>query len=205
MSDAALTPELAALVERMVAERVDAAIDDRLGPLQAALDDLSRRLSAGDAAADSASLLVFSGDLDRLLAAFIIAASAAAMGLKVSMYFTFWGLVALKKKTIFAGKSISEKMLAAFTPASPWAAGTSKLHMLGAGPVMLKSIMKTKNVETLPGLIATARELGVRFIACQMSMDIMGVLSDELIDGIEFAGAAAYVGEASSARLTLFI
>lgn len=205
MSADALSPELAALVERLVAERVDAAVEARLGPLQAALDDLSRRLAAGDAAADSASLLVFSGDLDRLLAAFIIAASAAAMGLKVSMYFTFWGLVALKKKTIFAGKSVAEKMLAAFTPATPAAAGTSKLHMLGAGPVMLKSIMKQKNVETLPGLIATARELGVRMIACQMSMDIMGIVPDELLDDIEFAGAAAYVGEASSARMTLFI
>ncbi len=205
MSDVALSPELSALVERLVAERVDTAVEARLGPLQAALDDLSRRLAAGEAAADSASLLVFSGDLDRMLAAFIIASSAAAMGLKVTMYFTFWGLVALKKKTIFAGKSLPEKMLAAFTPSSPWAAGTSKLHMLGAGPVMLKSIMKQKNVETLPGLIATARELGVRLIACQMSMDIMGIRADELLDDIEFAGAAAYVGEASSSRVTLFI
>lgn len=205
MSEAAPSPELAALIERMVAERVDAAVDARLGPLQAALDDITRRLSSGEAAADSASLLVFSGDLDRLLAAFIIASSAAAMGLKVTMYFTFWGLVALKKKTIFAGKSVAEKMLAAFTPATPAAAGTSKLHMLGAGPVMLKAIMKQKNVESLPGLIATARELGVRLIACQMSMDIMGVVPDELLDGVEFAGAAAYVGEASASRMTLFI
>lgn len=205
MNAVALPPELAQLVERLVDERVEAALDARLGPLQAALDSLTQRVQAGEAAADSASILVFHGDLDHLLAAFIIATSAAAMGLKVSMYFTFWGLVALKKRTIYAGKSLPEKMLAAFTPSAPEKAGTSKLHMLGAGPVMLKAIMKSKGVESLPGLIATARELGVRLIACQMAMDVMGIRPDELLDGIEFAGAATYVAEASGARITLFI
>lgn len=205
MSAVALPPELAQLVERLVDERVDAVLDARLGPLQAALDSLAQRVQAGEAAADSCSLLVFHGDLDNLLAAFIVATSAAAMGLKVSMYFTFWGLVALKKRTIYAGKSLPEKMLAAFTPSSPAGAGTSKLHMLGAGPVMLKGIMKAKGVESLPGLIATARELGVRLIACQMAMDVMGITPEELIDGIEFAGAATYVSEAAGSRMTLFI
>lgn len=205
MSAVVVPPELAQLVERLVDERVEAALEARLGPLQAALDGLARQVQAGEAAADSASLLVFHGDLDHLLAAFIVATSAAAMGLKVSMYFTFWGLVALKKRTIYGGKSVPEKMLAAFTPSSPAAAGTSKLHMLGAGPVMLRAIMKSKGVESLPGLIATARELGVRLIACQMAMDVMGIVPEELIDGVEFAGAATYVGEAAASRMTLFI
>ncbi|HEY8378870.1 MAG TPA: DsrE/DsrF/DrsH-like family protein, partial [Nannocystis sp.] len=87
MNAVALPPELAQLVERLVDERVEAALDARLGPLQAALDSLTQRVQAGEAAADSASILVFHGDLDHLLAAFIIATSAAAMGLKVSMYF----------------------------------------------------------------------------------------------------------------------
>lgn len=205
MSPTTLPPELAALVETLVAERVDAALDARLGPLQAALDDITGRLASGEAAADSVSLLVFSGELDRMLAAFIVANSAAAMGLKVSMYFTFWGLTAIRRRTIYAGKSAAEALLAAFTPSSPGGAGTSHLHMFGAGPVMLKSIMKRKGVETLPALITSARALGVRLIACQMAMDVMGITADELLDDIEYAGAAAYVGEAASSRTTLCI
>lgn len=207
MSDQALplSPELEALIERTVAARVEAAVDARLAPLQAALDDISARLAGHDAAAGRVSLVIFSGDLDRLFAGFVIATSAAAMGLQVSMYFTFWGLVALKKQTLYAGKSLPEKLLAAFTPSTPAGAGTSRLHMLGAGPLMLKSIMKAKGVETLPGLIDTARALGVRLIACQMAMDVMGIAPAELIDGLEFAGAASYVSEASDARITLMI
>lgn len=201
----ALTPELAALVQRLVDERVDAALDARLGPLQAALDDIAGRLASHDAAAGRVSLLVFHGELDRLISGFIIATTAAAMGLEVSMYFTFWGLVALKKQTVYAGKTLPEKLLAACTPDTPAAAGLSKLHMLGAGPVLLRSIMKSRGVESLPGLITTARALGVRMIACQMAMEVMGITAAELIDDIEFAGAATYVAEASDARTTLLI
>lgn len=205
----ALTPELAALVERLVDARVDsaldAALDARLGPLQAALDDIAGRLAGHDAAAGRLSLLVFHGELDRLLSGFIVATTAAAMGLKVSMYFTFWGLVALKKQTIYAGKTLSEKLLAACTPDTPAAAGLSRLQMLGAGPVLLRSVLKSRGVESLPGLITTARALGVRMIACQMAMEVMGITAAELIDDLEFAGAATYVAEASEARTTLLI
>ena len=204
-----LTPELAALIEglieRQVKERVDAALTARLGPLQAALDEISGRVAASAGAGQGVSLLVFSGELDRLLAGFIVATSAAAMGLEVSMYFTFWGLVALKKQTIYAGKSVAERLLAACTPATPGLAGLSTLNMLGAGPALLRSVMKARGVESLPGLIAAARELGVRMIACQMAMDVMGIVPAELIDGVEFAGAATYVDTAVSSRVTLFI
>lgn len=205
MSVSPLTPELSQLVERLVAERVDAAIDARLGPVQAAIDEISARLVAGAGAGQGVSLLVFSGDLDRMLAAFIIATSAAAMGLEVSMFFTFWGLVALKKQTIYAGKSVVEKLLAACTPSSPGSAGISTLNMFGAGPMLLKSVMHAKGVESLPGLITTARELGVRMMACQMAMDVMGIVPAELVDGVEFVGAATYVDSAANARVTLFI
>lgn len=198
-------PELEALIQRLVDERVEAALDARLGPLQAALDDIAGRLAGHDAAAGRVSLLVFHGELDRLLSGFIIATTAAAMGLKVSMYFTFWGLVALKKQTIYAGKTLSERLLAACTPETPAAAGLSTLHMLGAGPVMLRGVMKSRGVESLPGLITTARALGVRMIACQMAMEVMGITTAELIDDVEFAGAATYVAEASEARTTLLI
>lgn len=196
-------PGLEDMIQRAVAERVDAAIDARLGPLQAALDDINVRLAAHDAAAGRVSILVFNGDLDRLLAAFIVATSAAAMGLQVSMYFTFWGLVALKKRTIYAGKSLPEKMLAAMSPSSPAGAGTSRLNMFGAGSVMLRAMMTARGVESLPGLIGIARELGVRLVACQMAMEVMGITPAELIDDLEFGGGATYVAEACDARITL--
>ena len=205
MNSPTLTPELATMIEALVEQRVEAALDARLGPLQAALDEISARVAAGASAGQGVSLLVFSAELDRLLAAFIVATSAAAMGLEVSMYFTFWGLVALKQRTIYAGKSVAEKLLAACTPSSPAGAGISNLNLLGAGPVLLRSVMKERGVESLPGLIATARELGVRMIACQMAMDVMGVVPAELIEGVEFAGAATYVDSAVNARVTLFV
>lgn len=198
-------PGLEDLLERTIAERVDAALDARLGPLQAALDDINARLDGHDAAAGRVSILVFNGDLDRLLAGFIVATSAAAMGLRVSMYFTFWGLAALKKQTIYAGKSLPEKLLAALSPSSPAGAGTSRLNMFGAGSVMLRAMMKARGVESLPGLITTARELGVRLVACQMAMEVMGITPAELIDGLEFGGGASYVADAADARVTLTI
>jgi peroxiredoxin family protein len=139
------------------------------------------------------------------MASLIIATGAAAMGMQVTMYFTFWGLAALKKTTILRGKSIPEKLLTMMLPSGPEGTGTSKLHMLGLGPVMLKTMMSKHNVETLPSLIALAQELGVQLIACQMSMGIMGITKEELIDGLNYGGVATYIGDASNSRVTLFI
>ena len=191
--------QIEALVERKVAERFDR--------LQASVDQALAQVggTAPNGSADRAMLVVFSGDMDRLMAAFVLATGAAAMGMQVTMYFTFWGLAALKKTTILAGKSIPEKLLATMLPSGPERTGTSKLHMLGMGPMMLKMMMSKHHVETLPSLIALARELGVRFIACQMTMGIMGITKEELIDDLDYGGVATCVGDASDARMTLFI
>src|SRR5688500_5712034 len=157
------------LVERKVAERFDrlqASIDQALGQLRAAPP-------AG--LADRAAIVVFSGDMDRLMAAFVIATGAAAMAMDVSMYFTFWGLTALNTTTRFAGTSLPEDVIAAMLPSGPSQVATSRLNMLGLGPVFFKMMMQKNHVETLPDLIALARELGVRLIACQMSMGVMGI------------------------------
>jgi peroxiredoxin family protein len=186
-------------VERKVAERFDrlqASIDQALGQLRAA---------PAAALADRATIVVFSGDMDRLMAAFVIATGAAAMAMDVSMYFTFWGLTALKKTTRFAGKSLPEKLIATMLPSGPGQVGTSRLNMLGLGPVFFKMMMKKNHVETLPDLIALARELGVRLIACQMSMGVMGIKKEELIDGLTFGGVGTYLGDACDAKITLFI
>lgn len=198
-----LEPALRALIERMVDERVDA----RLGALSARVDEAIAALPGrgGEAQVDRASIIVFSGDFDRLLSAFIIATGAISMGLEVSMYFTFWGLVALRRKTTFAGKTIEEKMLGAMLPGGPTATATSKMNMLGMGPLMFKRMMAQRGVETLPGLISLARELGVKLIACRMAMDVMGIKDEELLDGIEYGGVATYVGEAVESKITLFI
>jgi peroxiredoxin family protein len=149
--------------------------------------------------------VVFSGELDRVMAAFVIATSAAAMGMDVTMFFTFWGLPILKKTTVWEGKSLPEKLLAAMLPAGPEHAGTSKLHMLGLGPLLLKKIMRQHNVETLPALITLAQEMGVRLIVCQMSMGIMGITREELLDGLDYGGMATYLADAGDSRITLFI
>jgi peroxiredoxin family protein len=187
------------LVERKVAERFDR--------LQASMDQALGQLRVAPAAglADRATIVVFSGDMDRLMAAFVIATGAVAMAMEVSMYFTFWGLTALKKTTRFAGKSIPEKLIAAMLPSGPSQVGTSRLNMLGLGPVFFKMMMQKNHVETLPDLIALARELGVRLIACQMSMGVMGITKEELLDGLDYGGVGTYLGDACDSKITLFI
>jgi peroxiredoxin family protein len=187
------------LVERKVAERFDR--------LQASIDQALERLHTAPAAAlaDRATIVVFSGDMDRLMAAFVIATGAAAMAMEVSMYFTFWGLTALKKTTSFAGKSLPEKLIAAMLPSGPSRVGTSRLNMLGLGPVFFKMMMRQNHVESLPDLITLARDMGVRLIACQMSMGVMGIRQEELLDGLDYGGVGTYLGDACDSKITLFI
>jgi len=197
-----LDPALTAMIERMV----DARVDARLAGFSAQVEEALARLRAQEGPQrDQASILVFSGDFDRLISAFIIATGAVAMGIEVSMYFTFWGLVALKKQTTFAGKTIEEKMLSAMLPGGPASTGTSKMNMLGMGPIMFKRVMAQNNVETLPGLIKLAQDLGVKLIACRMAMGVMGIKDEELIDGVQYGGVATYLGDAIESKITLFI
>src|SRR3990172_3095563 len=134
---------------------------------------------------DAATIIVFSGELDKVLAAFVLATGAAAAGLKTSMFFTFWGLSALKKKGASGGtKNIMERMFALMTPSSTESLPTSKMNYFGMGALMLRKMMKDKQIATLEELIALAREMDVKFIACTMSMDAMGVSQAELLDGL---------------------
>ena len=188
MTAPALTPEFEAAIARLVDARVDARLQQ-----------------AGASENNRASLLVFSGDMDRLFAAFTVALASAASGLEVSMYFTFWGLTALRKRKTFAGKTLGEKMVAMMLPAGPASVGTSQMHMGGIGPRFFKHLMKRRNVETLPNMIEIAREMGVKMIACEMSMNVMGITREELIDGLSYGGAATYVADAAGAKVTLFV
>lgn len=152
------------------------------------------------------TIIVFSGDLDRAMAAFVIANGAAAMGDDVTMFFTFWGLNILRKpEKIRVKKGFLQAMFGWMMPRGADKLGLSKMNFGGMGASMMKMVMKQKKVATLPELIATAKEQGIRMIACTMSMDVMGITEEELIDGLEFAGVATYLGEADEANVNLFI
>jgi len=156
--------------------------------------------------ADDKSMVVFSGDMDKALASFIIANGAAAMGRKVTMFFTFWGLNILRRpEKVKVKKSLIEKMFGMMMPRGTGKLKLSKMNMMGMGSKMMKGIMKKKNVNTLDELIAQARKNGVKMVACTMSMDVMGIKEEELIDGIELGGVASYLGAAESADTNLFI
>ena len=156
---------------------------------------------------DKAAIIVFSGDLDRLLASLVLATGAAAAGLETTMFFTFWGLSALKKKGAgsLAGKSLKEKMFAVMTPSSTESMGVSRMNFFGIGASMLRTMMKEKNVSSVEEMMAMARDLGVKMIACTMSMDVMGVERPQLADDIELGGVATFMAEAAHARVSLFV
>lgn len=152
------------------------------------------------------TMVVFSGDLDKALAAFIIANGAASMGHKVTLFFTFWGLNILRKDAyVPVKKNLIEKMFGFMMPRGANKLTLSKMHMAGMGTEMIKWIMKQKNVDSLPVLIRTAQENGVRLLACQMSMDLMGIKREELLDGVEIAGVATFVASSDESNATLFI
>jgi len=152
------------------------------------------------------TFVVFSGDMDRVMAAFIMANGATAMKRKVNMFFTFWGLNAIRKKDANpVKKDVLSKMFGMMLPNGASKLKLSKLNMGGIGTSMMKHVMKKKGVDSLEKLIQDAQHSGVRLVACQMSMDVMGITKDELIDGIEFGGVATFLSDAENSNTTLFI
>ena len=150
------------------------------------------------------TMVVFSGDLDKAIAAFIIANGALTMGKKVTMFFTFWGLSILKKKNL-SKKNFIEKMFAMMLPKNSKDLPVSKMNFFGIGAKMIRSVMKKKNIMSLEELIKKAIDSGVNITACTMSMDVMGISRDELIDGINYGGVGQYLGEAEKSNNNLFI
>ena len=157
-------------------------------------------------AADKSTMVVFSGELDKALASFIIANGAASMGKEVSMFFTFWGLNILRKdQKVKVKKSVIEKMFGFMMPKGTKKLKLSKMNMAGMGSAMMKKVMRDKNVNSLEDLIKSAMDNGVKIVACTMSMDVMGIKREELIDGIELGGVASYLGDTDDANHNLFI
>lgn len=151
------------------------------------------------------TIVVFSNDLDKALAAFIIANGAKASGHDVTLFFTFWGLNILRKENVTVKKSLIDKMFGFMMPKGADKLTLSKMNMGGVGSMMMKWVMKNKNISTLKELITQAQANGVKFIACQMSLDVMGIKKEELIDGVEIGGVAKYIAESSNSNSNLFI
>lgn len=183
----------------ITAERVS-ALEKRLENLEEQLKQIS-----GELPENRISIIVFSGDLDKVLPAFIIATGAAAMGMEASLFFTFWGLNALKKRRDLSGKGFLEKMFAMMMPVGTEGLGLSKMNFFGIGAKLMRVLMKRKQVASLEELAQMAREMGVKIVACQMSMDVLGIKREELWDGIEVGGVATFLAEATKSKLTLFI
>jgi peroxiredoxin family protein len=151
------------------------------------------------------SIIMFSGDMDKVMAGFIIATTAAAMGMETTMFFTFWGLKAIQKGTP-TGEGFFGKMLGFMNRGGIDRLGPSKFNFGGMGRWMFKKMMKEKNVTSLPELLEMAIDLDVRILACLMSMDVMEISKDDLIDAVDdVVGAATFIAEAQQSQIQLFI
>lgn len=161
---------------------------------------------AGGKPSNNKTLIVFSDDLDKALASFVIANGAASTGRKVTMFFTFWGLNVIKKERPGAvKKDAMGKMFGMMLPSGSRELSLSKMNMMGIGSRMMRKIMRDKRIDSLESLIEQAKANGVEFIACQMSMDVMGITREELIDGVNVGGVATYLERAEEANVNLFV
>jgi peroxiredoxin family protein len=164
------------------------------------------KLGAVIPAKEDKTMVVFSGDMDKAIASLIIANGAAAMGRKVTMFYTFWGLNILRKnEKVNVKKDFMGAMFGMMMPRGTKKLKLSNMNMLGMGPKMIRMIMKNKNVDSLELLLQQALDNGVEMIACNMSMDLMGIKEEELIKGVTFGGVATYLGAAEDANVNLFI
>ncbi|MDK2867189.1 MAG: hypothetical protein PWP38_1504 [Clostridiales bacterium] len=155
---------------------------------------------------DDKTMVVFSGDLDKAIASLIIANGAASMGKKVTMFYTFWGLNILRKtEKVPVKKDFISAMFSGMMPRGTTKLGLSKMNMFGMGPKMIRMVMKKNNVDSLEDLLKMAIDNGVRMVACNMSMDLMGITEAELIEGVEFGGVASMLGAAEDSNMSLFI
>ncbi|MDF2985499.1 MAG: NAD(FAD)-dependent dehydrogenase [Eubacterium sp.] len=168
--------------------------------------DIKKDIIPGLQKNNSKSMIVFSNDLDRAIASFIIANGAAAMGRKVTMFFTFWGLNILRKPDA-AGvkKDFISRMFGGMMPKGSKKLSLSKMNMAGIGPRMIRFLMNKKGIHSLEVLIEQAKSSGIEFVACNMSMDIMGIKKEELIDGVNIGGVATFLGSAEESDMSLFI
>ena len=179
-----------------------------MGTEQAVVEKPKQAEAMLPAVENKISLIVFSGELDKLLASLIIATGAVAMGMKVSLFFTFWGTTALRdaRKSV-KGKNLMSKMFGFMLPKGARKVKLSKMNMGGMGTAMMKMLMKKKNVASLDEMLTLAGQLGVEICICEMSMSLMGFKREEMIDypHMSVCGVATFLAEAKTSRVQLFI
>ncbi len=155
---------------------------------------------------EQATLILFSGDLDKALAAFTLAIGAATAGMDVSIFFTFWGLNLIKKPSALKGKGLKQKLMNTMNNATIDSLPLSKFDMAGLGPVMMKALMRDVRFPQAREMMATAKGLGVKFIACTTTIGMMGLSKEDFIPEVDsFAGVATYMGLAQKSKVNLFI
>ena len=191
-------------------ENIEVNVEGTMENVEKQLAELKSRIEVLDkkTTEPKVSMIVFSGDLDKVLASFVIATGSVAMGMDVVMFFTFWGTPVLRDKNkSVGGKDTMGKMFCTMLPKGTGAVKLSQMNMGGMGTAMMKSLMKKKNVASLEQMLKMAEELGVKIFVCEMSMDLMGFKREEMIDynGLEFCGVAKFLEEASNSRIQLFI
>lgn len=176
-------------------------IEKELGAIKAQLEERP-------GAKKKLSMIVFSGDLDKHIASMIIATGAAAMGMETVLFYTFWGTAALRdpKKNV-SGKNFIEKMFGFMLPKGRNKTKLSSMHMAGMGTAMIRDLMKKKNVASLDEMFDIAGQLGVKIVVCEMSMDLMGLKREELIDypNMTVGGVASFLADAAESSIQLFI
>ncbi|MEJ8303522.1 DsrE/DsrF/DrsH-like family protein [Saccharibacillus sacchari] len=191
-------------LERVGGGAIEAILSKKAAIPQSSL--YSDATSTATPADPASTMVVFSGDLDKAIASFIIANGAAASGRKVTMFFTFWGLNVIRKpERQSVAKSKMGRMFDLMLPRSSRKLGLSRMNMLGMGPKMIRGLMQSNNVDSLESLIQSAADQGVELVACQMSMDLMGIQQEELMDSVQIGGVGYYLGQASQANHNLFI
>ena len=188
--------------------RDTASVD--LGSIHERVDMLEQQVATLEASPaqdieDRLAMVVFSGDLDKSIAAFIIATGAAAMGFEVSMFFTFWGINIIKKYRKYEGKNILEKGFTAMMPVNSNALPLTQMNYFGIGAKLIRKVMKDNGVSSLEELITVAKELDVRLVACDMSQELLGISDNELMDGLDHGDVATFIADASHAKATIFI
>ncbi|WP_330547546.1 DsrE/DsrF/DrsH-like family protein [Cellulosilyticum sp. WCF-2] len=212
-SDPGFTKDIGAWCDKTQNTLIETSFDDKqkafIAYIQKGIKDTKRQLinpmqtSEGK---EGATMVVFSGDLDKAIASFIIATGAASMGKPVTLFFTFWGLNILKRKNKpKIKKDKIEKLFDIMLPKHTNQLGLSHMNMGGMGAWMIKKIMKKHQVDDIDTLIKNAIDMGVKIVACSMSMELMGIKKEEFIEGVEIGGVASYLGAAEDSGLNLFI
>jgi peroxiredoxin family protein len=153
------------------------------------------------------TFVVFSGDFDRVMAALVMANGALAMGDEVTLFFTFWGLSAIRRENAVppTDKALLDRMFGWMLPRGLGRLTLSKMNLGGMGTAMMKHVMARKKVSSPQELLASARTQGIKLVACSMSMDVMGLRIEELLDGVEVGGVATFLAEADQSNVTLFV